>query len=169
MSHHSKVKSVKLKMLYVHCEATQSHIPHPMRKRDKQQDLKQNTKKWNFLCTCQNYELQLDKSLYPNNRTHRYPRTSAWSRGSPGCPRTMCKKQPRRRLFHNHLCSEQSLRSMAMAPKENTGIGIWISSEGRSSSWLCSEITASCLSLGFLWKLTCRWWQLSDRYLANKL
>lgn len=37
--------------------------------------------------------------------------------------------------YHNYLCSEQSLRSVAIAPKENTGTGIWISSEGSSSSW----------------------------------
>lgn len=57
---------------------------------------------------------------------------------------------------------------MAMAPKENTGIGIWISSEESSSSWLSPEVTAPSLPLGFLWMLTCKWWQVSDRYLANK-
>lgn len=55
----------------------------------------------------------------------------------------------------NHLHSEQSLRSMAMAPKENTGTGIWISSEGCSSSWLSPEVRAPSLSLVFLWMLTC--------------
>jgi len=45
---------------------------------------------------------------------------------------------------------------MAKATEENTVIGIWISSEERSSYWVSLEITALRLSFVFVQKLTCK-------------
>lgn len=152
-------KRVKLKMLYVDCEDTLNPTLDVLLEKERQMARVKAEHKEMKLPMHHMLTLRVIAEQVLVSKQQGVQISKDFSVVS-GCARTMCKKQPRRRLFHNHLCSWESLRlerSMAMATEENTVIGIWISSEGSSSYWLSPEITALRLSLVFSWKLTCKW------------